>query len=171
MTAVTTGINYRLVTSSSSVWVQFLSPCEKGTPRLTMSLLHLLFSDLLLLWFQVGIGSGDGLKSRYIFSKWFAATFAMRQQHSFHMVSWYRSRANASSPPTELDKHSVLLLCIYEWCIPKQFHSSQILNNKNAQTKSTVNNSFLTSRIHFFLKVNVRVFSNASSSVPALSSQ
>lgn len=45
MTAVTTEINYRLVTSPlSSFWVQLWAPRRAATPRVTMSLLHLQLS-------------------------------------------------------------------------------------------------------------------------------
>lgn len=119
MTAETTGINLRLVTSSQRLGTVSVPEWKWGGN----SQLHLLLCDPLLLRFRVSIGSENGFKSCYIFSERFAATVAMRWQHSFHMVSWHRSRANGRSPPIELDKHSVQLSCSLECCTPKYAHS------------------------------------------------
>lgn len=63
MTAATTEINYRLVTSPlSSVWVQLRSPGELELPGWPCLCSICSSVDLLLLWLQTGSGSGDGLK-------------------------------------------------------------------------------------------------------------
>lgn len=63
MTAVTTEIKYRLVTSPlSSVWVQLRSPGELELPGWPCLCSICSSVDLLLLWLQTGSGSGDGLK-------------------------------------------------------------------------------------------------------------
>lgn len=130
MTAVTAEINYRLVTSPTvkcpgAAWV----PKRGGSPRVTMSSLHLL------------------LRCCYGFKQaWFEihATFLARdlQLHSrrgssIHLLCCHDAAAEQMPAHHPLSYTNIVFYCyvFMRAVIQNNFHSSQILSNNNSHTR------------------------------------
>lgn len=114
-----------------------MSPCEEGIPRLTASTLHVLLCGQPLSWLQRCTGSENTLNSCYIFSMWCSCIYsAVAAFISYCVMMLQQSRCLL--PPMELDKHGVLLLCVYECCMPKQPHSSLFCKWPPKNISSTV---------------------------------